>query len=112
MTSTIKGNRDGAWANVPNQPSNTIATLTYLVRNGVCYVDIYDNSSYSWTKGSWVTLGTLPVGCRPSTTVYGSWSNRDGHGGECVVTAAGAVMFNSNYTGKVFVSASLAVPLA
>ncbi len=104
--------KSGTWVDVPDQPSPTIARLKYLVRDGICYVNLYDNSTYSFTGGTWVTLGTIPARCRPSETVYGSWNNRNAKGGEIAITNAGAVMINSNHTGTMFISASIAVPIA
>ena len=107
-TSTIKSDIQGTWQDVPNA---NILTLRYINRRGVCYLNIYDNASYSLTSG-WNIVGYLPSGCRPSVNVCGSWANRDGKTGEIQIGTDGSVNLYPHTTGKQFVSASVAVPIA
>ena len=111
-TSKIKSYIEGTWQNVPSQPDPSVTALKYMIRNGVCYVNMYDNGNFNLTQGSWVTMGILPENARPSTTVYGSFFNRTGNGGEWAVQGNGEVKVNSSYTGRMFISTSLAVPIA
>ena len=109
--SKIKSNIEGEWINVPAQPSPTVNSLKYMVRNGIVYLNVYDNGQCSFTARTWVKMGTLPEGARPSTSIYSSWNNRNGQGGEIVIEADGDVMMNSNYTGNIFISTQVIAPI-
>lgn len=103
-TSIIKGDIQGAFANVPDQPSSHPNATQYLVRNGVCYLYIYDNCTYQLNGSTWQKIGTLPIGCRPNYVHHDSWANRQGDTGEMYVDTNGNVYINSSATGKKFIA--------
>ena len=105
---TINWNHEGSWTNVQGK---LIANLQYFIRNGMCYVLIYDNASYSFTANTWAKVGTLPSECKPSTTVYGSWYNRNSVGGEVQINNSGEVYLISDHTGGLMVSEMVAYPI-
>ena len=108
---TIESNREGTWATIPDQPTPSIYYANYIVRNGVCYVMLYDSQTYSFTAAQWVAMGTLPTWARPSRRIYASFADRYGYSGEVQITEDGIVHINSNRTGKVFISCIIAFPL-
>ena len=111
-TSIIKGDIQGAFADVPNQPSSHPLTERYLVRNGVCYLYIYDNGSYQLDGSTWQKIGTLPIGCRPNYVHHDSWANRSGKSGEIYVDTNGDVYINASMSGKTFIALISPMPIA
>ena len=107
----IKSNREGTWADLPDQPSPSISSAKYMVRNGVCYVALYDSQTYSFTATQWVVIGKLPIEARTSRKIMSSFADRNGYSGEVQIWPDGDVYINSSRTGKIFVSCTIAFPL-
>ena len=97
--SIIHGNTDTGWNDIGDTWANSIRK--YRVKNGICYVSVatYTNSgSPSMTGGSWTRIGTLPIGARPTSTMYGSGANRSGSTAEIQITSEGGVFVNPSVT--------------
>ena len=110
-TSIIKGEKNGTWKNVPNQPSASLLTFRYLVRNGICYLYFYDNGTYQLNGPTWQRVGTLPEGYRPAAVYHDSWANRSGTTGEIYVDTDGNIYINASMTGKAFIALVSPMPL-
>ena len=97
-TNYIAGNIAGEFEKTPDTIHELVTNVSYTKKDGFVILSASGNTGVSITQGSWITLGTLPEGYRPTET----WSTMAGIGGSVDyygvmrVTSAGKVQVYQN----------------
>lgn len=101
-TNYTAGNVAGEFEKTPDTVHELVPNISYTKKDGFVILDASGNTGVSITQGSWITLGTLPEGYRPTepwSTMAGIGGNIDYYG-VMRVTSAGKVQVYQNLTAS------------
>ena len=105
LTKILSGLTDTGWTDsgITGKYAH-LNVLNYRVKAGVCYVifQTAGGGAPALPTGTWTILGTLPVGARPSQTVYAGCGLRSSGNGEVQIGSDGRIGINPGISYSVW----------